>query len=270
MSFRPRTIRDEARRLGIDAKILDAARPGFFPEGVRRVEGEHALGKLRVLDMSANSDITPCTACYWTKLLALRQYMDEVGADTVVFGHHGTDAVASLLKSAFMHIDYHDNGRRRYSGNSFKLLLAEKGLAFRNGPEHFRNSLFGKRLVELVEQEKAGTQEPPVEYNKTLGGRIVRPMFDVYEWQTGAYAGENSLEAQSSGCSHSQVDTKRTARELIHFGLLHGLPQTEATRELEIYLHSLLLPTLREDGTLKFDARAMRDTLLPGYKPSGC
>ena len=269
-SFEARRIQNEARRVGVGAEIIDATELSFFLNNERGRDVRNTLGRLRVLDDSPHSDITPCTACYRTKRLALAEYMDEVGTDTVVFGHHGTDAVVSLLKSAFMYVDYHGNGQKTYRGGAFKVLLRTNRLAFVNGVEHFKRSRLGRQLVELIEQEKAGTQEPPVEYDAVLDGRIVRPLFDVYEWQTGAYAGEHSLEIQGSGCSHSQVDTKRTARELIQFGLLQELPQTEATKELEKYLHSLITPTLREDGTQKINARAIRETLLPGYKTSGC
>lgn len=259
-----RRIEQLAVALGQQVEILvvaDVMRNDLTEPGIRR---DLALRRA-FLDSpeSAAPGITPCTNCYNCKILSL---VDAARRDepTILFAHHSTDALSSFLKSAVMYIDRWDMGNHVFERAAFRATATAVAKELRAGSERQL-----ERLVDLLCNGRAQTSEPPVE-RRTLQGQsyiIGRPLFDLKEDATVALVKELGLQAETSGCGHSEAAASRTPREIIHYELLPFIAETAGGRSALEKLARHLTKSLNPDGTIPFDARESRHDLLgPAYK----
>lgn len=204
---------------------------------------------------------TPCTHCYNVKFLVLQYLAELYHIEYIALGHHGTDAVVSLLKSALMYIDRWDYAHKTFTRSNFEQLILKV-----TELKHIESSDIMLRIAQLVEQNYAGTDEPPVKLSN-LGDRqlkIIRPLFNIFEQDIKNIYTGTSIIFPSDGCEH-EIKSRLTPREMIH----HRLATTETSAKILPYLHAVITKNLAPDGTIKFDARNNRSQLLgSGYKCS--
>ena len=259
-------IVEVARGLGFDPKVIEPRCQAFLTQlkGAKREKVEENFRNLDALDVVAQPNATPCTGCYDNKLVGLLEYAQSIGSSKVAFGHHGTDAVASLLKSAFMYLDHHENGSATYDKERFRSFVESHRSVLSQDYDDFAQSEFARRLGELVDEEKAGTDEPPMEIKN--GVCIVRPFYEVLEREVIDL--KKDYDPQGSGCSHGQSELTYTAREVVHFGMLRELEKTDSGEKVVRSLIELASSQLNPDGTLGVRVRNQRNVLMPGYKDS--
>lgn len=251
------------RQLGFEVGILDV-RDGAFALSLATEPASAMVRNLSILDSIApGSSITPCTFCYNSKVIGLASAAAQLKAPAIVFAHHATDAVASLLKSALMYIDRWDRQHAVYSRAQFADLVEHTADDFLRAGV---TSPSFARVKELVYEGCAATDEPPVQpllmsWTSTVGLRVIRPLFDVWEPEIVAFFADSGLTAEDSGCGHSATAAYHTPRELVHHGLLDRLVR-EGARELVSALASLVVHGLTPDGRLKINVRNERVRLL--------
>ena len=265
-SFPLSEIVDVARGLGFEPEVIKPRCQEFLTQlnRAKRKQVEDNFRNLDVLDVVAQPNATPCTGCYDNKLVGLLEYAQSIGSSKVAFGHHGTDAVASLLKSAFMYLDHHENGSATYDKERFRSFVESHRSVLSQDYDDFAQSEFARRLGELVDEEKAGTDEPPMEIKN--GVCIVRPFYEVLEREVIDL--KKDYDPQGSGCSHGQSELTYTAREVVHFGMLRELEKTDSGEKVVRSLIELASSQLNPDGTLGVRVRNQRNVLMPGYKDS--
>jgi hypothetical protein len=246
--------------LRLDPRILDVrSRDAGLP--VRSARSiELRLSVLDRLDSRAlERGLTPCTHCYSVKALALEKAALDVGARTVAFAHHMTDAQASLVKEALMHVDRaeHEHYERRH----FEALAARLGDEVR--------SPHGGPLLDaidlLVASGRVDTDEPPRQ--PLVGGtgavEVVRPLVTTAETEVEAAVAAEKIETLGSGCGHGATVDTQTPREIVHWRVLRTVSEAVDDR-----LRAAVLAGLTERGEGRVNARARRRELLgPGYKP---
>lgn len=204
---------------------------------------------------------TPCTSCYNAKVLLLREYLVREGLDRIAFGHHATDAAASLVKSSLMYVDRWEYGHTTYEPARFRLLAQDALATIRTD-----SSSLLEKLGSLVDSSKASTDEPPVQ--DLVGGTeplIVRPLFPIWESEI-----EEHLDlvgtSERSGCGHTLSSANQTPREIVQYELVRPLEREPDMRKA---MEGLLTRGLSTDGRAGFKARTERDSLLgASYKPS--
>jgi len=226
--------------------------------------------RLHILDCLNNdgSSVSPCTQCYNAKVTALQSVLKKQGVQCIAFGHHATDALASMLKSVFMYIDRWDRGHPKFDRAHFVALVEEgRDTLLGDSPERRRSLL--RRIRELVISQKASTDEPPRQ-DLTRGDtslRLVRPLFSLFEYEIEAAFFRWNISPEPSKCGHGAAQDTYTPRELVHFNILRALGGTPAGRSRLEELMELVQLGLAPDGTLLVDARAARDALLgPQYR----
>lgn len=233
---------------------------------------------LRILDTtdySANRNLTPCTQCYNTKALSLQTYLDRSGSGNIAFGHHATDAVASFLKSALMYIDRWDRGHETYDRENYSALVDEAAEVLCQPADVALSSTLFARLETLAAGSMATTDEPPVQHLRDAGSTalIIRPLFTIDERDISDFRDSVALVTEGSGCGHGATKDSETPREMVHFRILARLQEAAGSRSrLMAALLELVQHGIAKDGTLLFNARNMRDSLLgPGYRAGiGC
>jgi tRNA(Ile)-lysidine synthase TilS/MesJ len=257
-------VTQAASAMGLQPRVVDVRstqRRQLFTIGFRR-EIEHNLEILDSLAGSGANEISPCTSCYNSKVLALQSELEQIGVQTIAFGHHGTDSCASLLKSALMYIDRWDQGNARYKADNIRTLANLFLTEARVGD----SGAMIQRIHELVDNHWASTDEPPRQPLVTGSpNEIVRPLFDIFESQIMDISRRLELPVESSGCGHSLSAASFTAREIVHFEVLRPL---EKIRDVG-FIHSWARNSLNQSGFLKYNARSNRVELLGSeYKPA--
>lgn len=210
------SLRSRFRRLGLTVDVLDA-RAGDV-HGPTQV----ALGRrIDVLNRLTPSDVdrfTPCTHCYSAKVLVLDARLQELGHRRIAFGHHRTDALASLLKAGLMHIDRWVVGNRRFDRHNFERLAHALGAELR----HFASEGPGPILTHIERLAAAGaidTDEPPrqqLRHDTGTGLELIRPLAAVDEIDIAAVARRARLPVEGSGCGHGATHDSETPREIVH------------------------------------------------------
>lgn len=226
------------------------------------------LRLLDELDITVDRNATPCTQCYNTKVTALESLANRRRAKWIVFGHHATDAIASLVKSALMYIDRWDRNHASYDRDTFAALVTELNGQILSAEQ----SPLVSRIETLVDQGLAGTDEPPIQQlTSTSALRVARPMFYVFEHEILELKARVDLATEASGCAHTQSANTETPREMVHNRILRHLPESPEGLATLHRLFRAVLACLKGDGTLKLDARRLRDSLLGvGYRASTC
>ncbi len=270
-----RRIIDLIEYYGFSPKIIDV-RGNVFKNQLSQQNIKHLNDRLRILDSinpKEQNHLTPCTQCYSIKLIALEAFAKVEGYKAITFGHHGTDAIASLLKSAFMYIDRWNCGHKLFSRDEYEKLVERSKTNFMSGVKNFLNSELYKRIVELVGQQVVATDEPPIQYlsNPLSNLRIVRPMFSIFEYTIKEHRERFFVQTEGSGCGHGATEDTETTREVVHRRILDNIKSEARPMIFKELLH-LCEAGLKEDGTLKVDVRRNRETILgPTYKSDfGC
>lgn len=249
-------ILEMAKRFHIKIEVFNVTNSNMqskLPKAIR----DNICKRLEILfnqTQNIDDNYTPCTHCYNVKFLVLQYLANLYNVEHIALGHHGTDAIVSLLKSALMYIDRWDRKHETFSRSNFEQLIIELT------KDHKNNEIL-PRIEELVKQDCASTDEPPVKINlmEAYGQqlKVIRPLFNVFEHDIRKIYANTSIKFRFDGCEHN-VKLRLTPRELIHCKLF----ATEASLELMQYLHQIITYSLNQDGTMRFDARNNRSKLL--------
>lgn len=262
-----------ARSHELDAHVIDV-RGGNFKKLLPFITLKRLNERLDILDsidIQRDTNVTPCTQCYNVKITAFKFYAEEHGLKTLVFGHHGTDATASFLKSALMYIDRWDEDHEEYARHYFESLVEKVMPYFLNGYKALLDSLIFRRIQVLAEQQLVGTDEPPVQYikNSTSELKIVRPLYNIFEDMIKAYKRNYLLETEGSGCGHSATKNTQTPREMVHYRILDELVNSKDGHVIQRELLDLTKRGLAPNGTLRVNVRNERNRILgQNYKSS--
>lgn len=211
-----------------------------------------------------NALTTICTPCYNAKHLILCELTKLYNINTVAFGHHGTDAVASFLKSYFMFIDRWELSHEIFAiHNIYRLVDATK--CYFDNKDVFNHILF-KKLVDLINKRKISTDEPPLsKVNENV--RFIRPLFYCMEKDVKEYVPLGEYSYVRSECEY-KFRTKKilTSREYIQEKILNE----NLDEDIFNILISLIRLGLKVTGEVVYDARRNRDIILgKNYKNDG-
>lgn len=273
VDVRPVTV-DMGYEQGWADKIIALARPlGIAPEVVdaRRPLGGSTVSiqigrRMEILDSIAPSGIsgeTPCTHCYNVKVIALEAVAHRDRISRVAFGHHMTDAIASLIKEGLMQVDRWDDENAKFSRRNFELLierLVNESADFSDKP--IPKSLTS-RISDLVHTGKLDTDEPPRQPLRGNGKQveIIRPLFLIDEQKIKNAVIDLNLMTADSGCGHGAAKNTQTPREMVHFRLLEGL-QNQAYYSM---LRGLVLHGIQSNGSAQVQARKRRSEVLGAH-----
>lgn len=230
------------------------------------------LETLSVLETSPPSPLTPCTYCYNSKIFGLRVLLDQIGINTIAFGHHGTDAVASLLKAVFMYLDRWRDQHDQFDRTNFERITDAFLREFsRAQPPCWRISEYRDAITQLLASGKASPDEPPLQRLTQYGLQmtVVRPMFYVLEAEIMEVQNLMLLHSEGSGCGHSATFARQTPREIVHFRALRLLENTSHGRDVIRMLLQLIQRIFDDRGALATSSRANRRGILgESYKPT--
>lgn len=206
---------------------------------------------------------TICTHCYNAKYLVLKALSEKVGINKIAFGHHGTDAVTSLLKSYFMFEDRWTSGHETFKLSNIYDLV-ENSIELFKDQQDFKNKIL-PRLNFLLQQQKISTNEAPLEIKN--GVNIIRPFFYCREEEILKNIKSFKLSPVKSECSYLyRKNLVETSREYIQYHLTN---KHVTDRSFDSII-DLIKNSLNKDGSLKFDARKNRDLVLgSSYKNDG-
>jgi len=232
----------------IDAEVINLRSPEYL-DGICQFAASDIAGFLAKID-SLGENESQCTPCYNARTVALTERTIRYGSNIFVIGHHLNDMATSLLKCY-------------WTEKYFQAFTQKEGLAYEgNRMRDFitNNYIDISYLTRMVEEERAATDDPPVEIiNNQV--RLIRPISEVRESDILEYVGD--YPHQSSNCSYSETEP-RPFRLLVQWDLDRRLREGA---DLEKVLYNLVIKGLNEDGTLKFRPRNKRDVYYPGFKP---
>jgi hypothetical protein len=217
---------------------------------------------LNSIGSSAGSSVTPCTHCYNTKVIALDNAVRDRGLAKIAFGHHRTDACASLLKEALLRIDHIDRGHDLYARGNFESLVQELAL---EGAEYPRTGgELTRRITELVQDRRIDTDEPPRQPLRldNDGVEIIRPLFGTWESMLIRLSKQMWATPEGSGCGHGATANTETPREMVQYRVLRN-----ASAQFSAHIAALVLSGVSQDGRTSIKARYRRGVDLGvGYK----
>lgn len=199
---------------------------------------------------SLGENESQCTPCYNARTIALTERAMKYGSNIFVIGQHLSDMVTSLLKCYWAERYFQKITQKEgqaYEGNKMKKFIAN-------------NSIEIDYLTKMVEEERAATDDPPVEIiNDKV--KLIRPLSEVREMDILKFV--QDYPYQSSNCTYRETEP-RPFRLLVQWDLDKRLRENA---DLEKILYSLVVKGLNENGTLKFRPRNKRDGYYPGFKP---
>jgi hypothetical protein len=261
-------VRQITDAVGVTARFIDARRPhpkmGAAHPTAAAIRSNAAL--LDTLPRQALTNFTPCTQCYNLKVLALSTVASTYSASKVAYGHHLTDAAASLLKEAIMHIDRWDRLHAKFERTNYERLLnalIREGVRYKSDVP----STLLDRISELVQYGAVDTDEPPRQ--QLLPGHseleIIRPLFLLDEHALQDARDRMNLRTEGSGCGHGGTAMTQTPREMVQFRLLHAVPNSGFRRHVK----RLVVSSIDDKGRARVGSRRRRQELLgPHYKPA--
>jgi hypothetical protein len=218
---------------------------------------------IQILDAPDRSaGFTPCTHCYNVKAASLTHAVQEIEADVLAFGHHRTDALSSLLKSAFMYMDRWDGDNPAFNRQRFEHLI-DKSVDELSTAITSRKALLVERISELVQSKVAGTDEPPqqlLRIGSTTPVRLVRPLFFLWEREIAKSVRSLSVSVEGSGCGHGATKETQTPREMIQWRILNREDFFDCWFMND--LGKVLDDSVLEDGGLAVNVRNLRPALL--------
>jgi hypothetical protein len=252
-----------ADAIGVTTEIV-SARQSVPEQGASPVR--RRLTVLDSIDTRRQSSVTPCTYCYSVKVLLLDSAATRLGASQVAFAHHMTDAAASLLKEALLHVDRFSRGNVRYERANFESLVADLAAAAAEYQAAHVPPLL-EAIASLVTAGRVGTDEPPrqpLRKDMPYGTEIVRPFFTVDEDTIIGTVARHAILTEGSGCGHGMTLATQTPREMVHHRVLAGRGDTE----FFAYVAELVRRGVSENGASTTRARLHRQELLGNqYKP---
>jgi hypothetical protein len=240
--------------LRVNVSIVDVRRPEI--SGIRTSDHLQIRKRLKVLDLATatvGSSMTPCTHCYNSKVIALDNAVQNRGLTKVAFGHHLTDACASLLKEALLRIDHADEGHEIFERANFELLVRRLASEAAEYPRTADDLI--RRITELVQDQRVDTDEPPrQQLRQDSGGvNIIRPLFETWEDLLIRLARRLMATPESSGCGHGATANTETPREMVHYRILRN-----ASAEFCAHVTALVLGGVSQDGETTVKARYHR------------
>ena len=249
--------------VGLEARFVDVRSAVFDPSHQPIINKQLTM----LFEKPLQTNVTPCTACYNTKIFALNQAMQQQGSSILALGHHQTDARSSLIKESLMTVDRRIDGHQQYHRNNFAALVDELKV------EALEYDCFGTegRLIQaterLVHDDEIDTDEPPrqqLDITRASKIQIVRPLFFVNERAITAEVACLGIRPEGSGCGHSAAIDTQTPRELVQFALFRdGLYP-----RFEELVTRFVLAGLDPTGAAHIKSRFQRASRLgPGYKP---
>ena len=203
--------------------------------------------------------LTACTPCFNSKIIMLECLSNKFGIHEIAFGHHGTDAVTSLLKSYLMYQDRYEKGHVYFSLSSFENIISECKERLTVRMDEFLHSQLCPTINRLIKAGIIGTDEPIRQ--KYISFDIIRPLFNIFESEIESTLKSADIEFPNAECfrMHIRNSNVMTPRELIQNKIVNG----EGTNhEIMQYILGLIKNELDEDGTLKYNARKRRTELL--------
>lgn len=257
------TAVNNLKKLGIDCLVVNMNYvKQFLPEAESEVKNYFNIVK-QVASKQGKIATTICTPCYNAKYIILAALCKKFNINKVVFGHHGTDAVTSLLKSYFMYEDRWTVGHEKFELSNLYKIVDENKKTF-SSIEDF-NAIIKPKIINLLNQEKISTNEPPRESKK--GITLVRPFFYCREEEIKKEVEKLDLIPVVSECSHVyRKQLIETSREYIQFHLVNVSVNDVVFSEII----ELIKPSLTKLGEVKFDARKNRNKVLgENYKNDG-
>ncbi|MFF0493448.1 hypothetical protein ACFYTQ_30890 [Nocardia sp. NPDC004068] len=258
-----------AREHDLTVEVVNARRPRADHTAPVTLELRRRLDTLDELGgETIMTGTTPCTHCYSVKALALNSFAVMNDIPRVAFGHHLTDASASLLKEALLHIDRHVLGHERFERRHFAELVDRLW----SEANAFGSAGTGELIPwidALVGQHRVDTDEPPRQQLLANGIRdveVIRPLHRVTESDIRTIVSRAGLHTEGSGCGHGLTAASQTPREMVHHRILdHTVGTPFAT-----WVGELVARGIGPDGRASVNARSRRRALLgPSYKPTG-
>lgn len=237
----------------LDIKYIDSEMPEI------REELEVDLDNIKRIKNGDSEKITICTPCYNSKMLILQKWAENNNIHTVAIGHHGTDAITSLLKSFYMYLDRWEYHHQEFKYDNFrKLIISQKKLFCLEKEEFLLVPVFAQ-LEDLIKNQKIGTDEPILQYLDGTSIRICRPLFGIYENEIKSYFKNQDVHFNESECFVTGYRNKNmlTPREMIQYELLQ-----KASTSLLDYLLSLVKKCMNKNGYLEFNVRNNRSKIL--------
>lgn len=264
-------VKQLARNVGFDADVITArsqavTRNANFKKIAVNIETLNKLAKQKTID------ITPCTACYNTKALLLEDYAIANGVSTVIFGQHLIDAIASMLKLAYMYIDRWDNENPVFNQQRFGDLVDDSLSQFCMPRQQIIKTPIFQRLKNLCFERKAATDDPIVQTLQGKAGKIklVRPLFFIRESLIEKFIIKEDLKTEGSGCGHGATKGTQTPREIVHYRMLKKIDQHDGDDSILNDFKDLVLHGLNAEGRLMVNVRNARRQLLgEQYKVTG-
>ena len=256
-------IRLRAGMVGVEPEVVSAR------ETTTTIDAAPVRRRLDVLDAISTTTkpaVTPCTYCYSVKVLLFEAVAARTGASQVAFAHHMTDAAASLLKEALLHVDRFDRGHTRYERANFESLVMELADVATNYETDQEQPLL-QTINALVTTAQVGTDEPPrqpLRHDRPDGVEIVRPLFRVDEDTIVREVARNEIQTEGSGCGHGMTLSSQTPREMVHHRVLAGRGDTD----FFAHTRKLVCDGVDQNGSGITMARSRRQHLLGcQYKP---
>lgn len=97
-----KTAKDNLTSVGLNTHLID-------PDSSNDIETKSKVNQFfnDVIDINSGKyqNVSPCTPCYNAKMILLIDFAKHHDIDQIAMGHHGTDVIASMLKSYFMYYD---------------------------------------------------------------------------------------------------------------------------------------------------------------------
>lgn len=218
--------------------------------------------RLELLQGPSKQTASPCTHCYSVKLIKICEFAIAQGLRTIVFAHHETDALSSLIKEALFYIDVHVRGHVVFQRENYLGLIEELSKDLRMK----RVDGLAADLITVIRTADLTTDEPPRQDVSIFPDlEIVRPMFELSEDNIRFVIEsiETDLRPESSGCGHTLSRATQTPRELVQYQALAGI--TKNVRDVFV---QAMQSSLRPDGSVHERSRLRRAARLgPGYRP---
>lgn len=206
-----------------------------------------------------NSPKTPCTPCFNAKMIMLNALSSYYEVTNVVFGHHGTDAVTSLLKSYLMYIDKCQLNHISFDRDLFfKTVLSYKNF-FTTNLETFMSTVPHKQIISLLNQGLISTDEPiRQKYNDFYA---IRPLFFVLESEIKEIVSRENINFPTAECFRTGIRNPDTVtpREFIQEKICNS---NQTNKKILLYLIEIIEKNLDSDGQLIHDARRNRTHIL--------
>lgn len=212
-----------------------------------------------MVQTNVKENLTPCTPCYNAKIILLWHYAKISGITKCAFGHHGSDAVTSFLKSLFMYIDRYEQQHQRFDIQEFYNLVERYKPIFALEEKKFKNSDLYQKAEYLIYDGKIGTDEPIRQKCGDLD--IIRPLFFILEDEIKkeSLIKEKSFLKAECFIKGVRKEGRESPREYIQGRICMD---EEMNKNNIKQLLQLIYQNLNKDGSLKYDARRARKTIL--------